>query len=79
MYIPDTDNRSKGEQTYYQYRKGAGTYSLNNEALEALSYPSEGDLDFVTSTETLTADNYEAFLKKRRELIVNKFINQMYQ
>ena len=59
VYIPKSENRGKGDLTYYQkQQKDASTYTLNADALEALSYPRKKDLAFVESVSTLTAKNY---------------------
>ena len=79
VYIPSSDNRSKGEQTYYQRQAcDPGTYRLNQEQLDTFGYPSRQELAFVESTSTLTEENYFAFLDNRREVILHKFITAMY-
>ena len=80
VYIPKSDNRGKGELTYYQkQQKDAGTYTLNADALAALSYPRKKDLEFVESVPTLTAKNYFAFLEDREKYITHRLIAKMYE
>lgn len=80
VYIPSSDNRSKGEQTYYQRQdQDPGTYTLNGEQLDQLCYPIRNDLSFTESTATLTEDNYFRFLEKQRMFIVNRFIKSLYK
>jgi hypothetical protein len=79
VYIPASDNRGKGELTYYQKQKqDPGTYQLNQDQLDAFGYPARNDLMFVESVDTLTEKNYFDFLEKQRKIILNKFINSLY-
>lgn len=80
VYIPTADNRSKGDQTYYQ-RQAAdpGTFQLNEDQLDLLCYPKKEELSFVESTAKLTETNYFSFLDSRRNSIANKFINALYK
>ena len=79
VYIPKAENRSKGDLTYYQKQeKDAGTYSLNEDALDVLGYPGKKELDFVRSVETLTAANYYVFLNDREKFITQRMIKIMY-
>lgn len=79
VYIPKAENRSKGDLTYYQKQeKDAGTYSLNEDALDVLGYPRKKELDFVRSVETLTAANYYVFLNDREKFITQRMIKIMY-
>lgn len=80
VYIPKSENRGKGELTYYQkQQKDAGTYTLNADALAALSYPRKKDLEFVESVPTLTATNYFAFLEDREKYITHRMITKLYE
>ena len=66
--------------TYYQkQQKDAGTYTVNADALAALSYPRKKDLEFVESVPTLTAKNYFAFLGDREKFITHRMIAKMYE
>ena len=80
VYIPSSDNRSKGEQTYY-VRQAAepGTYKLDASQLDALGYPSQNDLQFVNATSTLTETNYFKFLEDRKKVILHKFVEALYK
>ena len=79
VYIPASDNRSKGDQTYYQRQaENPGNYVLNEEQLVALGYPMRQELEFVNSVETLAEENYFAFLKNRRNILLNAFIAALY-
>lgn len=78
-YIPASDNRSKGEQTYYQRQaQDPGTFQLNASQLDALCYPTRQELLFVEATSTLTEKNYFDFLEKRKNVILHRFITQLY-
>lgn len=80
VYIPKSENRGKGDMTYYQkQKKDASTYSLNATALAALSYPLEQELAFVESTSTLTAENYFAFLGAREKYITHQIMSKLYE
>ena len=80
VYIPTTDNRSKGEQTYYT-RQAAdpGTYKLDASQLDALGYPSPNELQFANATSTLTEANYFDFLENRKKIILHKFVEALYK
>lgn len=80
VYIPSADNRSKGEQTYYQRQaQDPGTFKLDQAQLDAFGYPSKAELTFVEATSTLTEANYFSFLETRRKNILKKFIDAMYE
>lgn len=80
VYIPKSENRGKGDLTYYQkQRKDSITYTLNAEALEALCYPREQELMFVESVSTITAENYFAFLTDREKYITHRMISKLYE
>ena len=79
VYIPASDNRGKGEFTYYQKQAcDPGTYHLNQEQLDAYGYPSRTDLLFVEAVDTLTENNYFDYLEKQRKIILSKFIKALY-
>ena len=80
VYIPSSDNRSKGELTYYQKQETSpGTYYLNEEQLDRLCYPSKAELQFIASTAKLTEENYFSFLKNRKSVILTKFMSTAYE
>ena len=79
VYIPASDNRGKGELTYYQkHTQDPGTYYLNQQQLDGYGYPARTDLMFVEAVDTLTEQNYFEFLEKQRKIILNKFIKALY-
>ncbi len=79
-YIPKTDNRSKGEKTYYQKQKdNPKTYYLNESELNKLLYPNKQELLFVESAEDLTEENYFRFLNSRETVITNRIIQLLYK
>lgn len=79
IYIPTSDNRSKGEATYYQRQANdPGTFKLNCTQLDQLGYPEKKELTFVESTSTMTEDNYFAYLENRKKVILHKFITAFY-
>ena len=54
-YIPNQDNRGKGDLTYYQKQEiSPNTYTLNQEQLDDLAYPRKEELSFLDSTDTIT-------------------------
>ena len=80
VYIPKSENRGKGDMTYYQkQKKDASTYTLNAAALATLSYPLEQELTFVESVSTLTAENYFAFLGAREKYITHQIMSKLYE
>lgn len=80
IYIPKAENRGKGDMTYYQkQKKDASTYTLNADALDELAYPLPQELAFVNSTDTITVQNYQAFLTEREKFITHRFITNLYK
>ena len=78
--IPTSDNRSKGDMTYYQRQAlDPGTFQLDEDQLDLLCYPNKQELSFVESTAKLTETNYFSFLDSRRNNIANRFINSLYK
>ena len=79
IYIPSKDNRSKGDKTYYQRQKEEpGAYTLNEEQLAKLGYPTHAELSFVESVAGLTEKNYMMYLQERKQYLQNEFIEAMY-
>lgn len=79
VYIPEKDNRSKGELTYYQRQDSdPGAFSLNQEQLDTLVYPRREELRFVESISTLTEENYFAFLRKRKQSLQKIMMDILY-
>lgn len=80
VYIPSTDNRGKGELTYYQRQiSDPGTFKLDCAQLDQLGYPTKKELAFVESTSTMTENNYFAYLESRKKMILHKFITALYK
>ena len=80
VYIPKSENRGKGDMTYYQkQKKDASSYTLNADALDTLCYPLVTELEFVESVSTLTAENYFAFLADREKYITHRMITKLYE
>lgn len=80
VYIPASENRSKGDLTYYQKQAGdPGTYQLSEEQLDTLTYPTRSELLFVESVEQLTEDNYFRFLEQRKNLLQNVMMKELYK
>lgn len=79
VYIPASENRSKGEYTYYQKQdKDAKSYALDQNALDKLLYPARSELKFVESAETITEENYMRFLHDRENLVLKAFFGGLY-
>lgn len=79
VYIPASENRSKGEYTYYQKQdKDSTSYTLDKEALDKLLYPRRDELKFVESSDTITESNYLQFLHDRETIILTAFITGYY-
>ena len=80
VYIPKSDNRGKGELTYYQRRKKhPSAFTIDDAMLNDLCYPSESELSFVESHETITKNNYLTFLKNRAFFLARTFIDKIYK
>lgn len=80
VFIPSTDNRSKGELTYYQRQANEpGTFKLDCTQLDQLGYPTKQELAFVESTSTMTEANYFNYLENRKNIILHKFISAIYK
>ena len=79
-YIDLTDNRGKGEKTYYQKQAAyAGAFTLNDQQLDDLLYPTKEELQFTDSTDTLTKEAYFDFLKNRKSIIAKRMIDVLYE
>ena len=79
VYIPSSDNRGKGELTYYQRQaKDPGIFKLDCSQLDQLGYPSKAELAFIEATSTMTEKNYFAYLDGRKKTILHKFITALY-
>ncbi len=80
VYIPYSDNRSKGDRTYYQDQAMSpdSAYPLDEKTLVDLGYPSKQELQFVESADTLTKENYEMFLREREKLVTNLMMGKLY-
>ena len=79
-YIDMSDNRGKGEKTYYKKQdEYSGAFQLNEAELDKLLYPSRNDLEFVNSTETLTKERYMKFLDDRKSIIARRMMDVMYK
>lgn len=79
VYIPASENRSKGEYTYYQKQdKDTSSYTLDKDALDKLLYPRRDELKFVESSDTITESNYLQFLHNRETIILGAFIAGYY-
>jgi hypothetical protein len=79
VYIPASENRSKGEYTYYQKQdKDTSSYTLDKDALDKLLYPRRDELKFVESSDTITESNYLQFLHDRETIILGAFIAGYY-
>lgn len=80
VYIPKSENRGKGDSTYYQkQKKDSTTYSLNASTLAELSYPLESELAFVESVPTITTENYFSFLSNREKYITHQIVSKLYE
>lgn len=80
VYIPKSENRGKGDMTYYQkQKKDASSYTLNADALATLCYPRQQDLSFVDSVSTLTPENYFDFLAAREKYVTHQMIAKLYE
>lgn len=79
VYIPSSDNRGKGELTYYQRQaKDPGIFKLDCSQLDQLGYPSKTELAFIDATSTMTEKNYFEYLDGRKKTILHKFITALY-
>ncbi|WP_288774451.1 DUF262 domain-containing protein [uncultured Psychrobacter sp.] len=76
-------NAKKQSKTFYEFIETSvenaelteAQAAKNLEKIEAYSFTEKGDLEFVTTKDKFTPENYEDFLKKRHEILVNKFLD----
>ena len=79
-YIDMSDNRGKGEKTYYQKQEDySGAFLLDEKELDKLLYPSKTELEFTNSIDTLTKEAYLSFLNSRKAVIVKRMMDVMYR
>lgn len=77
--IPEYDNRSKKDKTYFEYEEiNQGVkrkYSVSE--LDEYRYPRKDELDFV-HFKTLTVEDYLLFINSRKEKMLNDFVKVVF-
>lgn len=72
--LPTYDNRSKKNQTLYEWTDQSGTLSVVEEDVEKYLYPSKTDMKFVSNHfQQLDNEIYLEFLERRQKILVEKF------
>ena len=78
--LPEFENRSKKDQTLYEYfDERVSTASLDEQEIQdKYFYPTRSEIDFVKN-ENFTQDSYLKFLKNRHDFLAQKFIKLISQ
>jgi hypothetical protein len=79
VYISMFDNRKKREDTYYQLVKRNQTViTLDTEELDKFMYPKNDEIRFVESKDEFTPENYDLFLKSRKNFLIKQFMKRLF-
>ncbi|MGL5384182.1 MAG: DUF262 domain-containing protein [Culicoidibacterales bacterium] len=72
--LPAYDNRSKKNQTLYDWEQKSGTLTVNEADTVKYLYPSKAELQIVRNNiHQLTYEQYLSFLEQRQQVIIDKF------
>lgn len=72
-YLPEFDNRSKGEKIIYNHYDESKIASVDEQALEKFIYPSREKLSIIMdNSQHLSMKEYKEFLLERSEDLLNK-------
>jgi len=72
-YLASKDNRSKHENTLYEYSEDRPSFVLNKEYLSLISYPSKEEINFIDNRSEEFKSRYREFI----ELRINSLIDEM--
>lgn len=79
VYISMFDNRRKREDTYYQLvNKNKTVIMLDTIQLDKFMYPNNDEIRFVESKDEFTVENYNLFLKSRKNFLINQFMKRLF-
>lgn len=73
-YLPVKDNRSKRDNTIYEYTKDRPSLTFNQEFLQIIDYPKSEDLNFINTPINQFKPAYENLIVNRENNMINKFI-----
>ena len=71
-YLASKDNRSKHENTLYEYSEDRPSFSLNKEYLTLISYPSKEDINFIDNRSEEFKIRYRQFIEYRIDLLIEE-------
>ncbi len=74
-YLPEFENRSKGEKLIYKHYDDTKIAQVNEDILNKFIYPSKDDLsDIVDNEQELSMSMYREFLENRKEILAKKLM-----
>lgn len=73
-YLAVKDNRSKRDNTIYDYAKDRPALTYNQDFLRTIDYPSREELNFINCPLDQFKTPYEDLVKRRETTMVQKFI-----
>ncbi len=78
-YLAVKDNRSKRDNTIYEYAKDRPALTYDTEFLKTIDYPSRDELNFINCPLAQFKEPYEKLVNKREKTMINKFISFITQ
>lgn len=74
-YLPEFENRSKGEKLIYKHYDDTKIAQVNEDILNKFIYPSKSDLsDIIDNEQKLSMSMYREFLENRKEILATKLM-----
>ena len=73
-YLPVKDNRSKRDKTIYQYADDRPSLTFEPNFLSIIDYPMREELEFIDYSKEDFITSFTAFIEKREERIIAKFV-----
>lgn len=73
-YLPVKDNRSKRENTIYEYALDRPSLTYNEEFLSLIDYPTREGLSFIDCSEEQFKGPYTELVNSRQEKVFKKFV-----
>ena len=74
-YLPVKDNRSKRDNTIYEYAKDRPSLTYNNDFLEMINYPSREDLSFINCPYSQFITSYNKMISEREQKMIEQFLS----
>ena len=74
-YLPKFE-KSKS-RTLYEAEEPS-LYKMKDSIMDMLLYPTQSELSFISDKNSFTESNYNSFLRKRRDFLVNTFLRLFF-